>query len=116
MKNPKNMSKELEKYKDSVFFLNKLGGLVKVKIESLNDYNHGLNGCELHHYIPYRSYENNTDWYEKRGIAQKLILVSKVLHEHIHNQGIRRLTDTEFEQKYKISRWELLFNRKFSSY
>lgn len=112
----KDMAKELEKYKDSVFFLNKLGGLVKVKINSLDDYNHGLNGCELHHFIPYSSYVNNIEWYEARGIKQKLILVSKVLHEHIHNQGIRQLTDTEFEKKYKISRWKLLFNRKYSNY
>ena len=52
----KDMAKELEKYKNSVFFLNKLGGLVKVRINSLDDYNHGLNGCELHHYIPYSSF------------------------------------------------------------
>lgn len=110
------MAKELEKYEDSVYFLNKLGGLVKVRLESLNDYNHGLNGCELHHYIPYSSYENNIEWYEERGIKQKLILVSKILHEHIHNQGVRQLSDIEFEKRYKISRWKLLFNRKYSNY
>lgn len=108
------MAKELEKYRDSVYILTKLGELKKVYINSLEDYNHSA--CELHHFIPYSAYAGNENWYKERGIKQKLILVSKVLHEHIHNQGIRQLTDIEFEKRYKISRWKLLFNRKYSNY
>lgn len=105
------MSKEIEKYSDSIYMLNKLGGLMKIRIDSLNDYNHIE--CELHHYIPYHIYETNKEWFEAKGIKQKLILVSKPLHERIH-QEVVQMTDSEFERKYKISRWKLIFNKKFS--
>ena len=109
-KPPKDMAAELEKFKDSVFLLNKLGGLIKIRLNSLNDYNHSE--VELHHFIQYSLYTGNEEWFEKKGINQKLILVSKICHEHIENRGIKTLTDAEFERKYKISRWKLLFNRK----
>lgn len=113
-KPPKDMAQELEKYKDSVFYVNKLGGLVKIHLDSLNDYDHSK--YNLHHFIEYQHYAANKDWYEERGIKQKLILMSTVLHEHVHNLGIRTLTDAEFERRYKISRWKLIFNKKHSNY
>nr|DAX39355.1 MAG TPA: hypothetical protein [Caudoviricetes sp.] len=108
------MARELKKYQDSIFYVNKLGGLVKIHLDSLEDYDHSL--YNLHHYIEYQHYERNKNWYEDRGIKQKLILMSITLHEHVHNIGIKTLTDAEFEKKYKISRWKLIFNRKHSSY
>lgn len=113
-KSPKDMKKELEKFKDSVFLLNKLGKLVKIYLNSLSDYDH--NQFELHHFIQYQAYIQNPKWYEERGIKQKLILVSKICHEHIENRGIRNLSDDEFERKYKIARRELLFSKKHSIY
>ena len=110
----KDMRKELELYKDSVFFVNKLGGLSKIYIDSLADYNHSE--YELHHFIQFQAYKQNPEWYEQRGIKQKLILVSKTLHEQIENRAIRNLTDAEFERKYKISRWKLIFNKRHSEY
>ena len=107
---PKDMAAELKKFKDSVFLLNKLGGLIKIRLDSLNDYDH--NQYELHHFIQYSLYSQNEEWFIERGIKQKLILVSKICHEHIENRGIKTLTDAEFEGKYKISRWKLLYNRK----
>lgn len=110
----KNMAKELEKYKDSVYCLTKSGKLQKIWLNSLSDYNHSK--CELHHYIQYNAYVQNPQWYEDRGIKQKLILVSKICHEHIENRGVKTMTDTEFEQIYKISRYKLIFNKKYSKY
>lgn len=106
----KDMTKELEKYKDSVYLLNTSGKLVKIYLNSLADYNHSK--CELHHYIQYQAYTQEPDWYIKRGIKQKLILVSKICHEHIEGRGTRILSDEEFEQRYKIKRSKLLFNKR----
>lgn len=111
---PKIMADELEKYKDSVYCLTKSGKLQKIWLNSLNDYNHSE--CELHHYIQYNAYIQNPKWYKDRGIKQKLILVSKICHEHIENRGIKTITNAEFEQIYKISRYELIFNKKHSKY
>lgn len=108
------MAKELERYRDEVYILTKLGELKKVYVNSLEDYNHST--CELHHFIPYSAYIGNENWYKERGIKQKLIVVSKRLHEDIENRGIKTLTDEEFKQRYKISRWELIFNKKHSKY
>ena len=106
----KDMKKELERFKDSVYILRN-GKLFRVRLESLNDYSHYE--CELHHYIPFASYSRNEKWYVERGIEQKLILVSKLLHQHIHDLSI---SEDKFEAKWRISRWKLLFNRKHTRY
>ncbi len=111
-KNPKIMNEEIEKYQ--IYVLNTAGQLIRIHcIKSTNDYEH--NRFALHHYIPYQAYIRNSKWYEKRGIKQKLILISHICHEHIHNMSIKILTDEEFEQKYKISKWKLIYNRKHST-
>ena len=103
------MAEEIEKFKDSIYLLNTAGKLVKIHISSLDQYNHSE--CELHHFIQYQAYVQNPEWYEERGIKQKLILVSKICHEHIENRGIKVLTDEEFYNRYKIRRQELLFQK-----
>ncbi|MBQ6515749.1 hypothetical protein IJI31_01060 [bacterium] len=106
----KDMKKELERFKDSVYLLNENGELKKIYLNSLEDYDHIR--YELHHFIQHQAYYKNPEWYEERGIKQKLILVTKICHEHIENRGIRILTDAEFYDRYKINRNELLFNRR----
>ena len=108
---PKDMVKEIKKFKDSIYLLNTSGNLIKIHIEALNQYNHSK--CELHHFIPYNVYIQNPQWFEERGIKQKLILVSKVCHEHIENRGIKVLSDEEFYTRYHIKRTELLFKRGY---
>lgn len=108
---PKDMAKEIKKFKDSIYLLNTSGNLIKINIEALNQYNHSK--CELHHFIPYNVYIQNPQWFEERGIKQKLILVSKVCHEHIENRGIKVLSDEEFYNRYHIKRTELLFKRGY---
>lgn len=97
-----------------VFGLTHYGTLVPVPIYSTDDYNHLTH--HIHHYIRQGAYAGNKDWYDKRGIKQKLILVPIYLHEQVHNTAVKNLTDTEFEQKFKISRWDLVFNRRYSKY
>lgn len=86
-------------------------GLVPIDISSTDDYNHYTH--QLHHYIKQQSYNGNKEWYEKRGIKQKLILLPIWVHKEIHGM---KYSDEEFFEKFKISRWDLLFNRRYSSY
>lgn len=102
------MNQEIKKY--PVYMLEK-GELRMIDIESTNDYNHYF--YQLHHYIKQQEYKRNKKWFDDRGIKQKLILLSVPCHEQVHQQAIKNLTDEEFENKYGISRWELLFNRKY---
>ena len=83
-------------------------------IKSTTDYNHWSHN--LHHYIPRQQYEKNKQWYEERGIKQKLLLIPISMHEQIHNQGVHILSDEDFEAFYKISRWDLIFNKRHSKY
>ena len=90
------------------------GKLIPLSLENLNQYNHYTHN--LHHYIKKGDYARNKAWYQERGIQQKLILMPIFLHEQVHLQAVKNLTDEEFKDKYKISRWELLFNRRHSEY
>ena len=90
------------------------GKLIPLSIENVKQYNHFTHN--LHHYIKKGEYARNQKWYDERGIKQKLILLPIYLHEQVHLQAVKNLTDEEFENKYKISRWELLFNRRHSEY
>jgi hypothetical protein len=107
------MEKEIQKY--PIYVLNKEGKLIRTyQINGTKDYNHYM--CNLHHYIPFQEYEKNKKWYQEKGIEQKLILMSIPIHEQIHNQAIKILSDEEFKERYKISKWELIFNKKKSEY
>lgn len=83
-------------------------------INSTADYNHYTHN--LHHYIKKQHYDKNKSWYEERGIKQKLILLPISTHEQVHNQAIENLSDDDFYGFYKISRWDLLFNKKHTEY
>lgn len=90
------------------------GELIPLSIANVNQYNHCTHN--LHHFIKKGDYARNKAWYDERGIKQKLILLPIYLHEQVHLQAVKNLSDKEFKQKYKISRWELLFNRRHSEY
>lgn len=89
-------------------------GLVKIELESTDDYNHFTH--HLHHYIKQQSYKGNKQWFDDRGIEQKLILMPVNVHLQVHLIANKNLTDAEFKKKYHIGRWELLFNRHHTSY
>lgn len=83
-------------------------------ITSTADYNHSV--MQLHHFIKKGEYKRNKAWYDERGIQQKLIYMPTWLHEQVHLQAVKNLSDKDFKEKYKISRWDLLFNRKHTEY
>ena len=102
------MNEDIKKY--PVYALSKQG-LVTIEITSTEDYNHMTH--HLHHYIRQGAYNGNKEWYDKKGIEQKLILLPIWVHNEIHSL---QYTDEEFEKKVGISRWELVFNRRYSKY
>ena len=106
------MNEDIKEF--GVVGLTHYGTLVPVPIYSTDDYNHYTH--QLHHYIKQQDYKRNKEWFDKNAIRQKLIILPIFLHEQIHRQAIKNLTDTEFEQKFKISRWDLVFNRRYSKY
>lgn len=97
-----------------VYGLTMYGELVKVPIYSTDDYNHYTH--HLHHFIKQQDYKQNREWFEQRGIKQKLILLPIQLHENVHYRAIKNLSNKEFKEKYKISRHDLVFNRRYSKY
>ena len=105
------MQEEIQKY--PIYGLSD-GKLIPLSIENVKQYNHFTHN--LHHFIKKGDYARNQKWYDERGIKQKLILLPIYLHEQVHLQAVKNLTDEEFENKYKISRWELIFNRRHSEY
>lgn len=95
------MNEDIAKY--GVFGLTHTGELVRVPIYSTDDYNHSV--MNIHHYIPKGEYKRNKKWYNEHGIKQKLFYIPNWLHEQVENRAIKNLTDSEFEQKFKISRY-----------
>lgn len=94
-----------------VYGLTHNGQLVRVPVFSTADYNHSTH--QLHHYIKQQEYKRNKQWFEDRGIKQKLFLIPKWLHLIVHNSPDgAQLTDEKFIERFKVSRYELLFNRK----
>ena len=108
-----SMNEDIKQY--PIYYVNKDGSFTKIEhIKSTADYNHYTHN--LHHYIARKHYEKNKSWYEERGIKQKLFLVPISMHEQIHNQAVHTLSDDDFEGWYKISRWDLVFNKRYSKY
>lgn len=108
-----NMNQDIKDF--DIFALTRRGTLTKLNfIKSTNDYNHYV--YNLHHFIEKQHYVKNKKWYDERGIKQFLILLPIPIHEQLHGIAIKNLTDEEFKARYKISRWALLFNKKYSEY
>ena len=108
-----SINDDLSRY--PVYALSITGEIIQMPhIKTTGDYNHLTH--HIHHYIRQGAYARNKWWYDKRGIKQKLFLVPIFLHEQIHHTAVKNLKDEEFQEKFHISRWDLVFNRKFSKY
>ena len=101
------MNEDIKEFKKFIFYHGRL--LPAEWIKDVSDYNHYTHN--LHHFIKKQSWERNKEWFIERGIEQKLILVPITLHEQLHHQAVRNMSDEEFEKHYGISRKELLFKR-----
>ena len=105
----KIMNEEIKKY--PVYILNIFGQLISANwIKGTDYYDHSK--FNLHHFIEFQHYNKHTDWYEKQGIKQKLILMQIKTHEQLHFIAVKNLSDEEFKKHYGISRWDLIFNRR----
>lgn len=108
-----DMNKDIQEF--DIYVLTRSGKLKQIFwIKSTSDYNHYL--FNLHHFIEKQHYRDNEQWYKEREIKQKLILLPVFIHEQVHGIAIKNLSDEQFKSRYKISRWDLLFNRKYSEY
>lgn len=74
-------------------------------VQNTDSYNHYL--YQLHHFIKQQSYKRNEQRYKEQGIKQKLILLPVQCHLDLHN------CISDFEQKWKIKRSELLYGARF---
>lgn len=114
----KIMNDEIKKYQGRIYYLNQgkdfFGNDITPTIEEANwinstaDYDHS--SFELHHMIKFTQYEQNKAQYEKLGLKNCLVLIPKVLHQHLENP-IYELSQEDFLNKYKIEKWKLLFNK-----
>lgn len=102
----KIMNNEIQKYKGNIYAVVN-GKLVKMPfIDSTKDYDHMM--FEMHHYVPFTDWELNTKNVISK-VDQKLILIPKVMHQHLENP-IYRLSPEKFEQVYGIKPQLLLFD------
>lgn len=112
----KIMNSEIKKYQGRIYYLEErsdyYGNQKAPKIQladwifDTSCYDHC--SFELHHMIKFTHYEQNKQWYQKRGLENCLILIRKKMHTHLENP-IHGLSDEEFYSVYKIHKWELLF-------
>lgn len=102
------MNEEIKKF--PIYLLNSSGELVRIySIKSTEDYNHFY--FHLHHYIQKQDYYRNQDWYIKNGIEQKLILLRIPIHEQLHYNAVKNLSEQEFTDKYGIERCQLVYKK-----
>ena len=114
----KIMNNEIKKYQGRIYYLdiqkdfygNDKKPTIKPAdwIVDTNSYDHF--SFELHHVIKFTHYEQNKNWYENQGLKMCLILIPKVLHQHLENP-VYELDDSTFYNKYKIHKYELLFDK-----
>ncbi len=105
----KDMQKEITKYKGHIYYfdVNSKQLLLADWIENLDSYNHFE--CELHHYVPFTDWERNTKNVRKLAKNNRLILLPKIMHQHLENP-LYKLPDMDFERIYGIDPKTLLFD------
>lgn len=110
----KIMNEEIKKYQGYIYYLDMRSNGLKPSIEpaewivDTSCYDHF--SFELHHVIKFTHYEQNKQWYQERGLNMCLILIPKVMHQHLENP-VYELSDDDFYKKYGIHKFELLFRK-----
>lgn len=112
----KIMNDEIKKYQGRIYYLDIrkdiYGNLKRPRIKpaiwitDTSCYDHY--SSELHHVIKFTQYERNKSWFQERGLEMCLILLPKVMHQHLENPEFV-LSDADFYNKYLIHKYELLF-------
>lgn len=109
----KIMNEEIKKYQGRIYYLDQSSINPKILpaewIVNTSCYDHY--SFELHHVIKFTHYEKNRTWCQERGLNMCLILIPKVMHQHLENP-IYELSDEVFFEKYRIHKHELVFIKK----
>ena len=121
----KIMNDEIQKYQGRIYYLDIRSNSRSAKapayaglkpriapanwIKTTKDYDHF--SFELHHVIKFTQYEKNKQWYKNQGLEMCLILIPKIMHQHLENP-IYELPENIFYEKYQIHKHELLFTKK----
>jgi len=105
----KNMQKEIKKYQGNIYYFDKDSKQILPAewIVNLDSYNHFE--YELHHYVPYTDWEHNTKNVREQVNKNRLILLPKVMHQHLENP-LYKLSRKDFERVYGIDPINLLFD------
>lgn len=102
----KDMNKDIQEFGVQKVFGHRL--VPCPEIQSTKDYNHGF--INLHHFIKDTHYKRNRSWYEARGIKQKLIAMTNVMHQHLEYPDFK-LSEEDFLRVYRIPRHLLIFDK-----
>ena len=107
----KIMNNEIKKYQGRIYYFDT--GVKKILpaewIFSTADYDHF--SFELHHVIKFSQYEREKQWFRSRGLEMCLVLIPKVMHQHLENP-VYGLPDHIFFEKYGVAKFDLLFDNK----
>ena len=105
------MNNEIKKYQGRIYYFDTdVKKILPAEwIFSTADYDHF--SFELHHVIKFSQYEREKQCFRSRGLEMCLVLIPKVMHQHLENP-LYELPDNIFYEKYGIHKYELLFNKK----
>ena len=103
----KSMNEDIKEFGVWELYYNRLRP--RPDVQSIHDYNHYV--FDLHHYIKAQDYKRNRDWYEANGLMEKLILLPKIIHQHLEYPDYM-MDDIDFFAKYHIRKDLLLFDKR----
>ena len=103
----KSMNEDIKEFGVWELYYNRLRP--RPDIQSIYDYNHYC--FDLHHYIKAQQYKRNREWFEIRGIKEKLILLPKIIHQHLEYPDFM-MDDENFYRVYRIKKEMLLFDKR----
>lgn len=98
----KDMQQEIKKYQGRIFYFEQSTREILPAhwLTCLADYNHFE--YELHHVVPFTDWEKNTRNVREVVKENALILISKVMHQHLENP-VYKLSKEKFEEIYGIN-------------
>ena len=107
----KIMNNEIKKYQGRIYYFDTdVKKILPAEwIFSTADYDHF--SFELHHVIKFSQYEREKQWFRSRGLEMCLVLIPKVMHQHLENP-VYGLPDHIFFEKYGVAKFDLLFDNK----
>ena len=105
----KDMQKEITKYQGRIYYFDTVSKKIHPApwIQTLADYDHSA--YELHHVVPFTDWEKNTRNVRSIIPENALILIGKVMHQHLENP-MYKMSKEMFEQVYGINPDKILYD------